>query len=45
MSSITTADIRSYTKQRMDAGAEAATINEKLAVIKRMFTRPSKARN
>ncbi len=38
MSSITTADIRAYTKQRMDAGAEAATINRELAVLKRMFT-------
>ena len=38
LSSITTADIRAYTKQRMDAGAEAATINRELAVLKRMFT-------
>lgn len=38
MSSITTADVRAYTKARMDAGAEAATINRELAILKRMFT-------
>ena len=38
MSSITTAEIRTYTKQRMDAGAEPATINRELAILKRMFS-------
>ena len=38
MSSLTTADVRAYTKARMDAGAAAATINRELAILKRMFT-------
>src|SRR5688572_25821428 len=38
MSSITTADVRTFTKKRLDAGASAAEVNRELAVLKRMFT-------
>ena len=37
MSSITTADMRSYTASRQEAGAANATINRELAVVKRAF--------
>ncbi len=37
MSSITTADVRTYTAARQEAGAANATINRELAVVKRAF--------
>ena len=43
MSSITAADVRTFTKKRLDAGASAAEINRELAVLKRMFTLAVKA--
>jgi integrase len=43
MSSLTTSDVRAYTKARMDAGAAAGTINRELAILKRMFTLAVKA--
>ncbi len=38
LSSISTADVRTYTKARLDAKASPAEINRELAVLKRMFT-------
>lgn len=38
MSSITTADVRAFTKRRLDAKASAGEINRELAVLKRMFS-------
>lgn len=38
MSSITTTDIRTFTKKRLDAGASNGEINRELAALKRMFT-------
>jgi hypothetical protein len=43
MSSLTTADVRAYTAERMKAGAAAGTINRELSVLKRMFTLAVKA--
>ena len=37
MAGIMTADVRTYTKTRLAEGAEPATINRELAVLKRMF--------
>ena len=37
MASITTADVRSYTACRQEAGAANATVNRELAVLKRAF--------
>jgi integrase len=37
MASITTADVRTFTKDRLTAGAAAGEINRELAVLKRMF--------
>jgi hypothetical protein len=38
MASITTADVRAFTKDRIDAKASAGEINRELAILKRMFT-------
>jgi integrase len=38
MSRITTADIRAFTRKRLDTGAAAAEVNRELAILKRMFT-------
>jgi integrase len=38
LGSITTADIRAYTRERLEAGASAGEINRELAALKRMFT-------
>ncbi len=38
MSSITTADVRAFTRKRLEAGAAPGEINRELAVLKRMFT-------
>lgn len=38
MATITTADVRTFTKKRMDAKASAGEINRELAILKRMFT-------
>lgn len=38
MAEITAADVRKYSKARLDAGAENGTINRELAILKRMFT-------
>lgn len=38
MASITTADVKAYTKQRLDAQASPGEINRELAALKRMFT-------
>src|SRR5207244_4058659 len=38
MSSITTADVRAFTRVRLDAKASAGEINRELAILKRMFT-------
>jgi integrase len=38
MATITTVDIRAFTRKRLDAGAAPAEVNRELAVLKRMFT-------
>jgi integrase len=43
MSTISTADVRRYTKQQLDAGLAPATINRDLAALKRMFSLAIKA--
>jgi integrase len=43
MSDITTADIRAFTKRRLDAGAAAAEINRELAILKRAYSLAIKA--
>jgi integrase len=37
MASVTTADVRTYSSARLDAGAAPATVNRELAVLKRAF--------
>lgn len=37
LASITTADVRAYSSQRLEAGAANATINRELAILKRAF--------
>lgn len=34
---ITTADLRAYTRERQEAGAQSATINRELAIVRRAF--------
>ena len=43
MNSITTADVRAYSKQRIDAGAKPATVNRELSALRRMFVLAVKA--
>ena len=43
MSAITTATIRSYVAERQDKGAENATINRELSIVKRAFRLASQA--
>jgi hypothetical protein len=43
MNSITTADVRAYSKQRIDVGAKPATVNRELSALRRMFTLAVKA--
>jgi integrase len=38
LASITTSDIRAFTRKRLDAGAAPAEVNRELAILKRMFT-------
>lgn len=38
MMSLTTADVRAFTRARLDAKASAGEINRELAILKRMFT-------
>jgi integrase len=38
MSTITTADVRAFTRKRLEAKASAGEINRELAILKRMFT-------
>jgi integrase len=38
MATITSADVRAFTKRRLDAKVSAAEINRELAILKRMFT-------
>jgi integrase len=43
MSTITTADVRTYIAARLDAGAKPASINRELAILKRAFSLAIKA--
>lgn len=43
MTDITTADIRTFTKDRLTAGASAAEINRELAIVKRAYSLAIKA--
>lgn len=38
LAQVTTADVRQYTDQRLEAGAAPAQVNRELAVLKRMFS-------